>query len=94
MLEKNGFFAAPNLDDEESIIRPNKKAGSDEHTGSNTGQKKTSSSFFVLRDLDGNPMGVQPGRDTSEKLEGVQKGFGTIRRKPGKEKKTSLAGCF
>lgn len=88
MSEKSGFFAAPNLDDEESITRPNKKAGSDGHTGSNTGPKETSRSFFVLRDLDGNPMGAQPGRDTSEKPEGVQKGFGTVRRKPSKEKKT------
>ena len=57
MSKKNGFFAAPNLDEEESIIRPNEEADNKKYTGLGSGKKETPKSGFFVSDLDGNPMG-------------------------------------
>jgi len=87
MLENKGFFAAPNLDEEESVIRPNRIVTNDECAGPDSDDKKLSESFFVLSDLDGNPMDMRPVGDTSDRTESKQKDFDTVRRKPSKEKK-------
>jgi len=60
MSEKNGFFAAPNLDEEESVIRPDGKPKDDIQASSAVESKETPSSSFVMSNLDGNPMSVQP----------------------------------
>lgn len=87
MSKKNGFFAAPNLDKEESIIRPNEKADSKEYTGSESEIKEAPNSFFYLSDLDGNQISGLPHKDSSDRSVIAWKGPDTVRRKPGKDKK-------
>ena len=87
MSKKNGFFAAPNLDEEESIIRPNENADNKENTGLGSGVKDTSNLFFFLSDLDGNPANIQPHNDTTASSRSVWKAPDTVCRKSGKGKK-------
>lgn len=88
MTEKNGFFAAPNLDEEESVIRPDVKSKDDIQVSSAVEPKETPSSFFVMSDLDGNPISAQPHNDTATSSGSVWKVPDTVRRKPRKDKKS------
>lgn len=87
MPDKNGFFAAPNLDDEESVIIPSVTAKRNEHADLPSGTAGTSDSFFMVSDLDGNPISVQPRNDNPDEPKIVQNIPDAIRRKPRKEKK-------
>lgn len=87
MSEKNDFFVAPSLDEEESIIRPKGKANDEEYAASGSGAAETPNSFFFLSDLDGNRMSDQPHKDTSERFGIARKSPETVHRKPRNGKK-------
>lgn len=87
MSKKNGFFVAPNLDEEESSIKSNEKAATKEKAGLVSGSKKTTNSFFFQSDLDGNPVGAQSPKEASERTETTWKSPDSVRRKPSKGKK-------
>ncbi len=86
MSKKTGFFAAPNLENEESIIKPNEETANKANT-SVSSKKKATDSFFFPSDLDGNPVSVQPQKDDSERSGAAWKNSDTVRRKPSKGKK-------
>ena len=64
MSGKNGFFVAPDLDDEVKDNTPKEKAAGKEKPGLSAEVKGTSNPFFYLSDLDGNP-GTGKSRETA-----------------------------
>lgn len=86
MTEKNGFFAAPDLDGDESIKKTKKKINNDERDSSDSGSTGTSNLFFIMADLDGNPISDQSRKDTLGSSKTVRKDAGLIRREPGRGK--------
>ena len=87
MSDKNGFFAAPNLDDEESVIIPSKKAKHNEHADMPLTTTGSSDFFFMMCDLNGNPIAPQTCSDNPDESTTVPQRPDPIRRKPRKEKK-------
>lgn len=87
MPKENGFFAAPNLDEEDSRIKPNKKVTIKENTGMASGTKVATNSFFFRSDLNGEAVSSQPHRKTAEQLETTRKSTDTVDRKSTKGKK-------
>lgn len=87
MSKKNGFFAAPNLDNEESIVKPIEETEKKASTSVSSGAKKATNSFFFLSDLDGNPVSAEPQKAVSESSGTAWKSPDPVRRKPPKGKK-------
>ena len=87
MSKKNGFFAAPNLDDEESTVKPKIETTNKANPSASSGVKKATNSFFFLSDLDGNPVNAQPQNDVAESSGAAWKSPDPVRRKPPKGKK-------
>lgn len=61
MAGMDGFFSAPNLDDEESDIIPIKKTNVKETVEKVSSLKELDRNFFTMSDLDGNPISVKTG---------------------------------
>ena len=87
MSKKNGFFAAPNLDDEESTVKPKEETANKATPSASSGVKKATNSFFFLSDLDGNPVSGQPQNEVSESPGVTWESPDPVRRKPPKGKK-------
>ena len=88
MSEKNAFFAAPNLDEEESPIIPNKKTDAGKQNDSDF-ELKEPNPFFAVRDLDGNTISINAHNDTAHNSEIAPKEPNKIHRKP--DRKTSYS---
>lgn len=84
MSEKNAFFAAPNLDEEESSIIPNKKTDAGKQNDSDF-ELKEPNSFFAVRDLDGNTISINAHNDIAHNSEIAPKEPNKIHRKPDKK---------
>lgn len=72
MAEIDGFFSAPNLDEENSAIIPTSKDKKDISVKMDTGLNEAKDAFFSTSDLDGSPIRVRlcsKSQKTSEELQ-------------------------
>lgn len=87
MSKKNGFFVAPNLDNEESIINPTVETANKASTSVSSGGKKATNFFFFLGDLDSNPVSAEQQKGVSKSSGATWKSPDPVRRTPQKGKK-------